>query len=91
MEFDISTSDASEPRRRAVGAIAQRLGRTSAQVLHLTGSSPLATSGVEIQGSPVAANGKLSPGSPDPVACPLATCALTLAPHSAALVTLSAG
>ena len=61
---------------------------TSVQVLHLTGSSLLATSGVKIQGAAVAASGKLTPGSPDTVTCKLATCSLTLAPYSAALVTL---
>jgi hypothetical protein len=36
----------------------------------------------------VAANGTLTPGSPDTVTCKLATCSLTLEPYSAALVTL---
>jgi hypothetical protein len=61
---------------------------TSVQVLHLTGGSLLATSGVKIQGASVAANGTLTPGSPDTVTCKLATCSLTLEPYSAALVTL---
>jgi hypothetical protein len=38
--------------------------RTSVRVLHLDGSSPLATSGVTIQGGSVAADGKLAPVPP---------------------------
>ena len=60
----------------------------SVKVLHLTGSSLLDTSGVKIQGASVAADGKLTPGSPDKQDCPLATCSLTLEPYSAALVTV---
>ena len=42
---------------------------TSAAVLYLTGPSPLATSGVRIQGAEVAADGSFTPGAPDTVSC----------------------
>lgn len=59
----------------------------SATVLTLTGPSLLATSGVQVQGASVAANGTFQPGQPQTIQCGAHTCALTLAPYSAALVT----
>jgi len=61
---------------------------TSVRVLRMTGGSPLATSGVTIQGATVSAGGKLTPGAASVVACQSGVCGLTLAPYSAALVTL---
>lgn len=60
----------------------------SATVLSLTGPDPLATSGVRIQGTSVAANGSFRPGSPHAVQCMPQGCPVTLPPYSAALVTL---
>jgi hypothetical protein len=67
-----------------------RLGgyRGTASVLRLTGPSPLATSGVKIQGESVAANGTFSPGKPGTVRCTSRGCPVTIAPYSAVLVTL---
>ena len=59
----------------------------SASVLRLTGPGPLATSGVQIQGSTVAANGRFAPGSPENAHCGRGNCFVTLAPYSAALIT----
>ena len=61
----------------------------SVTVLRLTGPDPLATSGVQIQGASVAANGNFAPGSPDIVHCVPRGCSVTLAPYSAALITVS--
>jgi hypothetical protein len=63
--------------------------RGSAKVLKLTGPAPLSTTGIKIQGASVAGNGTLAPGQPDTVKCTSAGCQLTMAPYSAALVTLS--
>jgi hypothetical protein len=60
----------------------------SASVLRLTGPSLLATWGVQIQGASVAANGTLKPGRPDTVKCASGACPVTLAPYSAAIVTI---
>lgn len=62
---------------------------SSATVLHLTGPSLLATSGVSIQGARVAADGSLRPGRPDTVKCSSGSCPVTLAPYSAAIVAVS--
>jgi hypothetical protein len=62
--------------------------RGPASRLNLTGPSPLATSGVEIQGASVAANGTFTPGQPDTVSCTPGGCSVTLAPYSAAVVTV---
>lgn len=59
-----------------------------ATVLHLTAPSLLATSGIKIQGATVNANGALKPGSPDHVQCSTDGCPITIAPHSAVLVSL---
>jgi hypothetical protein len=61
---------------------------SSAAVLRLTGPSLLATSGVRIQGASVAADGSFRPGAPSTVGCSSGSCRLTLAPYSAALVTV---
>jgi hypothetical protein len=67
-----------------------RVGGTpsSAAVLHLTGPSLLATSGVRIQGTAVAADGSFAPGAPNTVKCSSGDCRVTLAPYSAVLVTI---
>jgi hypothetical protein len=65
-----------------------RGGASSAAVLYLTGPSLLATSGVRIQGASVAADGSFAPGAPDTVKCSSGRCRVTLAPYSAALVTV---
>lgn len=62
---------------------------SNATVLHLTAPSLLATSGVTIQGAKVGANGVLQPGKPDLAQCSAGECAITVAPYSAALITLS--
>ena len=61
---------------------------TTAAVRYLTGPSLLATSGVRIQGAAVAADGSFTPGAPDTVSCSSGRCRVTLAPYSAALVTV---
>lgn len=71
--------------------VSLRLGawRGESYVLHLTGASLSATSGVEIQGATVAANGSLTPGKPDPIKCGVDGCTIfPMAPYSAALVTI---
>ncbi len=58
-------------------------------VIRLTAPSVLATSGIKIQGAAVAADGAIKTGKPSTVECGSSgNCALTLAPYSAALVTL---
>lgn len=61
----------------------------SASALTMTAPSVLATTGVRIQGAQVAANGTFTAGPPTPVACPAGTCRLTIAPYSAAMLTIS--
>ena len=75
------------------GAVARvtlrvRGAASSAEVLYLTGPSLLATSGVRIQGATVAADGSFTAGAPDTVTCSSGRCRVTLAPYSAALVTV---
>jgi hypothetical protein len=60
----------------------------SATVLHLTARSPLATGGITIQGAQVAADGSFRPGAPDSVGCTGGSCAVTIAPYSAVIVTV---
>lgn len=60
----------------------------SAAVLHLTAPSPLATSGITIQGAQVAADGSFTPGAPSTVACAEGTCPVTIAPYTAVIVTV---
>lgn len=62
---------------------------SNASVLHLTAPSFLATSGINIQGVTVSANGILQPGKPDLVQCSAGECPITVAPYSAALINLS--
>ncbi len=59
-----------------------------ASLLQMTGGSPLATSGVKIQGAEVAANGTLTPGKATSVNCTSGTCTLPMAPYTALVVTL---
>jgi hypothetical protein len=59
-----------------------------ASALQMTGGSPLATSGVKIQGKTVAANGTLTPGKASSVNCTTGTCTLAMAPYTALVVTL---
>jgi hypothetical protein len=61
---------------------------SSVQVLRMTGGSPLATSGIEIQGASAAASGKLIPGPASTAACKSGVCSLSLPPYSAVLVSL---
>jgi sulfur carrier protein ThiS len=74
----------------AAAKVTLRVGgtATSAAVLRLTGPALLATSGIRIQGAAVAANGSVTPGAPSTVSCSSGSCRLTLAPYSAALVTV---
>jgi hypothetical protein len=74
----------------AVADVTLRTGglSSSAAVLHLTGPSLLATAGVRIQGAAVAANGSFTPGPPNTVGCESGSCRVSLAPYSAALVTV---
>jgi hypothetical protein len=58
----------------------------TATVLQMTGPSLLATSGVEIQGARVGANGSFTPGKPDTVQCAAGSCPVTIAPYTAVLV-----
>lgn len=58
------------------------------KVLHLTAPSLLATSGVEIQGATVAANGDFEPGKPDTVQCTSRSCPVTITPYTAVLLTV---
>ena len=76
------TATAAEVTLRVGGA------PSSAAVLRLTGPSLLATSGVRIQGAAVAADGSFTPGPPDTIRCGSGSCRVTLAPYSAALVTV---
>lgn len=60
----------------------------SATVINLTGPSLLATSGVQIQGAAISADGKFTPGTPDTVSCSSGSCPVSVAPYSAALVSV---
>jgi hypothetical protein len=62
---------------------------SNASVLHLTAPSLLATSGVNIQGATVSANGVLQPGKANLVQCSAGECPITVAPDSAELINLS--
>ncbi len=58
-------------------------------MLHLTGPSLLATSGVAIQGKTVAPDGRFTPGQPDTLQCTSQGCPVAMDPYTAILVTLS--
>jgi hypothetical protein len=58
----------------------------SATILHLAAPSPLATSGITIQGAQVAADGSFTPGAPSTVGCAEGTCLVTIAPYTAVIV-----
>jgi hypothetical protein len=64
-------------------------GRTasSATALYLTAPGLTATSGVKIQGATIRANGTINPGAPTIIRCS-GNCQLSLAPHTAVLVTI---
>ena len=70
--------------------VALRVGGNpgTATVLQMTGPSLLATSGVEIQGARVGANGSFTPGKPNTVQCTSGSCPVTIAPYTAVLVTV---
>lgn len=65
-------------------------GPARATVLHLTGPAVglLGTSGTEIQGASVAANGTIRPGAPDSVACSSGGCHVLVPTRAAVLVTV---
>jgi hypothetical protein len=75
-------------KQQAVVGLSAPNGTSSATVLHLSAPSLLATSGVNIQGATVGANGSLTPGAPDKVQCAAGTCPIRVAPYSAALIDL---
>jgi len=60
----------------------------TASALSLTGPGLFATSGVKIQGSTVAGDGSFTPGIADNIGCASGSCAVTLQPYSASLVSL---
>lgn len=62
--------------------------RGTAKVLRMTGPSPLATSGVRLQGAQVTRKGGIRLGSPGTVTCTASGCPVTLPPYSAAMVTI---
>ena len=62
--------------------------RGAATVLRMTGPSPLATSGVKIQGASVTRKGTIKPGDRNTVQCTASGCPVSLAPYSAAIVTI---
>jgi hypothetical protein len=59
-----------------------------ATVLDLTAPSPLATSGITIQGAQVAADGSFTPGPPGTIGCADGTCPVPIAPYTAVIVTV---
>ena len=73
---------------RAATSVHPGESATSASELVMSAPSPLATSGVRIQGAQVTANGTFSPGKATPVACHGGTCRVTIEPHSAVMLTL---
>jgi hypothetical protein len=58
----------------------------SATVLHLTAPSPLATSGIRIQGAQVGADGSFTPGAPSTIGCAEGACSVPIAPYTAVIV-----
>jgi hypothetical protein len=76
----------------AAETISLRAGRVSgrATVLHLTGPSLSATSGVRIQGAKVQPNGTFTPGTASTLACQSGACSVPVGAYSAVIVTLPA-
>jgi hypothetical protein len=75
----------------AAVSVALHAGSVSgrATIVRLTAPSPAATSQIRIQGVAIGPSGALGPGAPPgQVACRSGTCELSLAPYSAAIVTL---
>ncbi|TVZ01369.1 hypothetical protein EAS64_34450 [Trebonia kvetii] len=62
--------------------------RGTAKVLRMTGPSLLATSGVRLQGASVTRKGGIKLGNPGTITCTAGGCPVTLAPYSAAIVTI---
>ena len=62
--------------------------RGTAKVLRMTGPSLLATSGVRLQGASVTRKGGIKLGNPGTITCTAGGCPVTLAPYSAAMVTI---
>jgi hypothetical protein len=79
-----------ENMHRAAAAVTLHVGsyRGAATAARLRAPALLATSGVTIQGSRVAADGSFSPGPRDTLRCGAAGCPLTMPGYSAALVTV---
>jgi hypothetical protein len=62
----------------------------TASVLHLTGGSLAATTGIKIQGAAVSSSGTFAPGAATHIICSAGVCKLTIAPYSAVIVHLPA-
>ena len=75
-------------RRQASVAINVGSYRGTATVLRMTGPALLATSGVRLQGASVTRKGGIKLGHPGTVTCTAGGCLVTLAPYSAAMVTI---
>jgi hypothetical protein len=60
----------------------------AASLLRMTAPTLAATSGHQIQGRTVSADGSFTPAAATALTCTSGTCAVTLPPYSAALVTL---
>jgi hypothetical protein len=63
--------------------------RGTATVLRMTGPSLLATSGVRLQGASVTRKGSIKLGKPGTITCTAGGCPVTLAPYTAAMVTIA--
>ena len=74
----------------SAAAVSLHAGSASgtADVLHLTGPSLAATSGVRIQGAAVPADGNFIPGAPSHIRCHAGSCRLDVAADSAVMITL---
>lgn len=57
-------------------------------VLRMTAPTLNATTGIQIQGRTVTADGTFTPNAPTPLTCTAGACPITLQPYSAALITL---
>jgi hypothetical protein len=82
-----------ENMSRAAATVRLDVGsyRGAATAARLRAPALLATSGVTIQGSRVAADGTFSPGRRDTLRCAAAGCPLPMPGYSAALVTVPVG